>query len=128
MRYLSGTPSLTLLTLLILESPNLSLSLSLCAGCEREVVESANGVSDELKSESIMRLSWALVHSKQPKDVQCGIAMLEAHCKMREKLYLLAFGYYRSSEYRRSRQLAEQYEKLAQFQKKKKKRRYHART
>ncbi|CAL5321236.1 unnamed protein product [Camellia sinensis] len=52
--------------------------MKLRLGCEREVVESANGVSDELKSESIMRLSWALVHSKQPKDVQCGIAMLEA--------------------------------------------------
>jgi fission 1 protein len=24
-----------------------------------------------------MRLSWALVHSKQPEDVQRGIAMLE---------------------------------------------------
>ncbi|GMP86569.1 hypothetical protein CsSME_00039299 [Camellia sinensis var. sinensis] len=63
------------------------------AGCEREVAEAANGISDELKSERIMRFSWALVHSKQPED---------------EKLYLLAVGYYRSGEYRRSRQLAEQ--------------------
>ncbi|CAL5420726.1 unnamed protein product [Camellia sinensis] len=95
-------------------------------GCEREVAEAANGVSDELKSERIMRLSWALVHSKQPEDMQRGIAMLEAPCQKlndsslaaslansgsplqkREKLYLLAVGYYRS-EYRRSRQLAEQ--------------------
>ncbi|CAL5423124.1 unnamed protein product [Camellia sinensis] len=96
-------------------------------GCEREVAEAANGVSDELKSERIMRFSWALVHSKQPEDVQRGIAMLEDPCQKLnnssladslansgsplqkwEKLYLLAVGYYRSGEYRRSRQLAEQ--------------------
>ncbi|CAL5442955.1 unnamed protein product [Camellia sinensis] len=96
-------------------------------GCEREVSEAANGVSDELKSERIIRLSWALVHSKQPEDMQHGIAMLEDPCQKlnnsslaaslansgsplqkREKLYLLAVGYYRSGEYRRSRQLAEQ--------------------
>lgn len=46
-------------------------------GCEKEVAEANKGDSDELKSESIMRLSWALVHSKQPEDVQRGIAMLE---------------------------------------------------
>ena len=46
-------------------------------GCEREVAEAPNGASDEAKSESIMRLSWALVHSRQPEDVQRGIAMLE---------------------------------------------------
>lgn len=46
-------------------------------GCEKEVAEANKGDSDEQKSESIMRLSWALVHSKQPEDVQRGIAMLE---------------------------------------------------
>ncbi|KAJ6756459.1 TETRATRICOPEPTIDE REPEAT PROTEIN 11 TPR REPEAT PROTEIN 11, partial [Salix purpurea] len=46
-------------------------------GCEREVAEAAEGDSKELKTDSIMRLSWALVHSKQPEDVQRGIAMLE---------------------------------------------------
>ncbi|OWM78909.1 hypothetical protein CDL15_Pgr003080 [Punica granatum] len=46
-------------------------------GCERDVAEAANGGSDELKSESIMRLSWALVHSRREEDVQRGIAMLE---------------------------------------------------
>ncbi|XP_057506016.1 mitochondrial fission 1 protein A-like [Actinidia eriantha] len=85
------------------------------AGCEREVAEAPNGASDEAKSESIMRLSWALVHSRQPEDVQRGIAMLEASLanstsplQKREKLYLLAVGCYRSGEYPRSRQLAEQ--------------------
>ncbi|KAK7843099.1 mitochondrial fission 1 protein a [Quercus suber] len=37
-------------------------------GCEREVAEA--GDSDERKTDSIMRLSWALVHSRQPEDVQ----------------------------------------------------------
>ncbi|ERN01733.1 mitochondrial fission 1 protein A [Amborella trichopoda] len=80
------------------------------AGCEREVVEEGASV----KSESIMRLSWALVHSKHPEDVQRGIAMLEAALdnatsplEKREKLYLLAVGHYRSGDYSRSRQLLE---------------------
>ncbi|CAN1170485.1 Mitochondrial fission 1 protein A [Linum perenne] len=66
-----------------------------------------------------MRLSWALVHSKQPEDVQRGIAMLESNVqtslgnttsplKQREKLYLLAIGYFRSSEYSRSREVVEE--------------------
>uniref|UniRef100_A0A5B7CB43 Mitochondrial fission 1 protein n=1 Tax=Davidia involucrata TaxID=16924 RepID=A0A5B7CB43_DAVIN len=90
-------------------------SRDIIAGCEREVAEAASGVSDELKNESIMRLSWALVHSRQAEDVQRGLAMLKASLansssplQKREKLYLLAVGYYRSGEYLRSRQLAEQ--------------------
>lgn len=47
-------------------------------GCEREVAEAANGDSEERKNESIMRLSWALVHSRQKEDIQRGIAMLES--------------------------------------------------
>ncbi|KAF6142885.1 hypothetical protein GIB67_022764 [Kingdonia uniflora] len=61
-----------------------------------------------------MRLSWALVHSRQPEDVQRGIAMVEATLasaataeQKREKLYLLAVGHYRSGDYARSRQLLE---------------------
>ncbi|KAF3442505.1 hypothetical protein FNV43_RR16421 [Rhamnella rubrinervis] len=83
-------------------------------GCEREVAETANGESEERKNESIMRLSWALVHSRQAEDVQRGIAMLEASLAnttsplvQREKLYLLAVGYYRSGENPKSRQLLE---------------------
>ncbi|XWS65347.1 hypothetical protein CRYUN_Cryun05aG0104900 [Craigia yunnanensis] len=85
------------------------------AGCEREVADAAKGDSEELKSESIMRLSWALVHSRQHEDVQRGIAMLEASLansssplQQREKLCLLAVGYYRTGEYSRSRKLLEQ--------------------
>lgn len=61
-----------------------------------------------------MRLSWALVHSRQPEDVQRGLSILEASLansnnplQKRENLYLLAVGYYRSGEYPRSRQLTE---------------------
>ncbi|CAD5170216.1 mitochondrial fission 1 protein A-like [Musa acuminata AAA Group] len=79
------------------------------AGCEREVAESGNA---ESKNESLMRLSWALVHSRHPEDVNRGIAMLEASLdnsasplQSREKLYLLAVGYYRNGDYPRSRQL-----------------------
>ncbi|XP_076955014.1 mitochondrial fission 1 protein A-like [Bidens hawaiensis] len=62
-----------------------------------------------------MRLSWALVHSRQPEDVQRGIAMLEASIvntnsplQKREKIYLLAVGYYRSGDFAKSRMLLEQ--------------------
>ncbi|XP_074561123.1 mitochondrial fission 1 protein A-like [Curcuma longa] len=82
------------------------------AGCEREVAESG---SAEAKKESLMRLSWALVHSRFPDDVNRGIAMLEASLdssasplQTREKLYLLAVGFYRNADYSRSRQLLEQ--------------------
>lgn len=85
------------------------------AGCEKEVADAANGGSEEHKSECIMRLSWALVHSRQAEDIQRGIAMLEASLtssssplQKKEKLYLLAVGYYRSGEYGKSRQLVEQ--------------------
>ncbi|XP_049408360.1 mitochondrial fission 1 protein A-like [Solanum stenotomum] len=84
------------------------------AGCEREVAEAEKGSSDDLKSECIMRLSWALVHSRRPEDIQRGIAMLETSLggsssplQMREKLYLLAVGYYRSGDFPRSRQLVD---------------------
>ncbi|PON75787.1 Mitochondria fission 1 protein [Parasponia andersonii] len=86
------------------------------AGCEREVAEAQNGSSNELVKECIMRLSWALVHSRHEEDVQRGIAMLEASItsseanplELRERLYLLAVGYYRSGDYSRSRELVEQ--------------------
>ncbi|KAL3752171.1 hypothetical protein ACJRO7_012915 [Eucalyptus globulus] len=84
------------------------------AGCEREIAEAEKASSDELLSECIMRLSWALVHSRQPEDVQRGIAMLEASVsgttsplQLREQLYLLAVGYYRSGDYTKSRDLVE---------------------
>ncbi|VAI09200.1 unnamed protein product [Triticum turgidum subsp. durum] len=81
------------------------------AGCETEVAEAAN---EEQKNDSLMRLSWALVHSRQPEDVNRGIGMLEASfgksnspLQTREKLYLLAVGHYRNGDYTRSRELLE---------------------
>ncbi|KAK7276694.1 hypothetical protein RIF29_17838 [Crotalaria pallida] len=80
------------------------------AGCEREVA----AASADLINECLLRLSWALVHSKQPPDVHRGIAMLEGSLpatkdplQQREKLYLLAVGYYRSGDYSRSRDLVD---------------------
>ncbi|XP_027332139.1 mitochondrial fission 1 protein A-like [Abrus precatorius] len=84
------------------------------AGCEREVAEAEKQSSDEVMEDCLLRLSWALVHSKRPQDVQRGIAMLEASLPatnnplhQREKLYLLAVGYYRSGDYSRSRDLVD---------------------
>uniref|UniRef100_A0ACD5TH18 Uncharacterized protein n=1 Tax=Avena sativa TaxID=4498 RepID=A0ACD5TH18_AVESA len=81
------------------------------AGCEREVAEAA---TEEQKNDSMMRLSWALVHSRQPDDVNRGIGMIEASLdkstsplQTREKLYLLAVGHFRNGNYVRSRQLAD---------------------
>ncbi|KAG6538254.1 hypothetical protein ZIOFF_003367 [Zingiber officinale] len=39
------------------------------AGCEREVTESG---TTETKNEGLMRLSWALVHSRHSEDVNRG--------------------------------------------------------
>lgn len=61
----------------------------LLQGCEREVAEAEKGSSDELKSECLLRLSWALVHSKRSEDVQRGIAMLEG-----KHLYMFNYYYY----------------------------------
>ncbi|KAF3326183.1 mitochondrial fission 1 protein A-like protein [Carex littledalei] len=79
------------------------------AGCEREVAEAGN---EEQKNESLMRLAWALVHSRQPDDVNRGIGMLEASLEnsnsplqTREKIYLLAVGSYRTANYSKSRHL-----------------------
>ncbi|KAL1807969.1 hypothetical protein ACET3Z_024959 [Daucus carota] len=82
------------------------------SGCENDVAEAEKGSSDEIRRECIMKLSWALVHSSRPENVQRGIAMLEASLvgnnsplQIRENMYLLAVGYYRSGDYSRSRQL-----------------------
>eukprot|EP00252_Welwitschia_mirabilis_P007093 TRINITY_DN18166_c0_g1_i2.p1 TRINITY_DN18166_c0_g1~~TRINITY_DN18166_c0_g1_i2.p1 ORF type:complete len:169 (-),score=41.25 TRINITY_DN18166_c0_g1_i2:251-757(-) len=81
------------------------------AKLEREAAGEGAGISKESDNrESIMRLSWALVHSRTPSDVQRGIAMLEASLdtegaalEKKEILYLLGVGYYRAEDYARSR-------------------------
>ncbi|CAN6557576.1 hypothetical protein FF1_006994 [Malus domestica] len=88
----------------------------LIAGIEKEVADAQNGSPDHIFKECLMRLSWALVHSRHPEDVQRGIAMLEevmrdptkAPLEVREPLYLLAVGYYRSGDHTRCRELVEQ--------------------
>jgi fission 1 protein len=46
--------------------------------CERDAAKEGVGLSQGTDTaESYMRLSWALVHSRQPADVQRGILMLE---------------------------------------------------
>lgn len=70
------------------------LNYTVCRqGCEREVAEAND---DKQKSESIMRLSWALVHSRQAEDVQRGIAMLEGElkikCRTQSSCFILHFG------------------------------------
>ncbi|RLN30569.1 mitochondrial fission 1 protein A isoform X2 [Panicum miliaceum] len=81
------------------------------AGCERELADAA---TEDQRNDSLMRLSWALVHSRQTDDVNRGISMLEASLdnsgsplQTREKLYLLAVGHYRNGDYSKSRQLVE---------------------
>ncbi|KAJ1696803.1 hypothetical protein LUZ63_005315 [Rhynchospora breviuscula] len=81
------------------------------AGCEREVAEAGN---EEQKNESLMRLAWALVHSRQPDDVNRGIGMIEASLEnsnsplqTKEKIYLLAVAFYRTGNYAKSRHLVD---------------------
>ncbi|KAL6198278.1 hypothetical protein ACLB2K_028070 [Fragaria x ananassa] len=88
-------------------------------GCEIEVAEamSKGETTEKDKRESIMRLSWALVHSRQHQDVQRGIDMLlqvaetsmakstNSLLDQQEMRYLWAVGYYRSGAYSTSRRL-----------------------
>lgn len=43
-------------------------------GCERELADAS---TEGQRNDSLMRLSWALVHSRQTDDVNRGISMLE---------------------------------------------------
>jgi hypothetical protein len=43
-------------------------------GCEREFADAS---TEGQRNDSLMRLSWALVHSRQTDDVNRGISMLE---------------------------------------------------
>ncbi|XP_024540050.1 mitochondrial fission 1 protein A [Selaginella moellendorffii] len=84
--------------------------------CESEVAKEGAGITPEKdRNESLMRLAWALVHSREPSNVLRGIAMLEAAfdkkagpLQTREILYLLAVGHYRNGDYVKSRRLVEQ--------------------
>lgn len=43
-------------------------------GVERELADAA---TEEQRNDSLMRLSWALVHSEHQDDVNRGISMIE---------------------------------------------------
>eukprot|EP00249_Psilotum_nudum_P007948 c20933_g1_i1 orf=255-743(+) len=84
------------------------------ANCEQEAA-GAGILESSGRSESYMRLSWALVHSHQPADVQRGISMLEASLasmggalQQKEILYLLAVGHFRAGDYSRARRYVDQ--------------------
>ncbi|KAI3911142.1 hypothetical protein MKW92_047081 [Papaver armeniacum] len=70
--------------------------------CERDIAEAGDDAPDEVKNENIIKLSWALVHTRQPEDVQRGIALLEAplrkdglsQLQLRDMLYVHALGHY----------------------------------
>lgn len=89
--------------------------------CDREAAAEGVGVSKESgRTESYMRLSWALVHSRQLADVQRGILMLEAallgkpvQAQEREVLYLLAVGHYRAGDIGRARQYVDRAMEIA---------------
>ncbi|KAK7269216.1 hypothetical protein RIF29_21934 [Crotalaria pallida] len=95
-------------------SKSMDLQEKFLMECEREVGDCGNLQSfNEVKKFFYFPLASALVHSKLPQDVQRGIEMLEVSLPgthdpvlHREKLYLLAVGYFRSgSDYCHSRDL-----------------------
>nr|XP_043636933.1 mitochondrial fission 1 protein A-like [Erigeron canadensis] len=89
-------------------------SFSLCNStlihfCRRDYALVENRLDssyDDIRNECLLRLSWALAHSRRPEDVQHGIRMLEGEkgssdntddtLQMKLKAYILAVGYYRS--------------------------------
>ncbi|KAG2671070.1 hypothetical protein I3760_14G115900 [Carya illinoinensis] len=78
--------------------------------CERAVAEAKEGSSDDFLQECILRLLSALVHSRRLKDLHRGIAILEASLARtnsslpkRDRLYLLAVGYFRTVDFMLSR-------------------------
>ncbi|KAI3913266.1 hypothetical protein MKW92_034759 [Papaver armeniacum] len=78
--------------------------------CERDIAEAGDDAPDEVKNENIIKLSWALVHTRQPEDVQRGIAMLEApiekgglsQLQIRDMLYICSLGHYISRDFIKS--------------------------
>lgn len=70
---------------------------------------------EKSRDDNVMKLSWALVHSKRESDVRRGIAMLEDQLRsqkqpdrVREVLYLLAVAWFRAGDYSRSLKLVEE--------------------
>ncbi|KAI3913261.1 hypothetical protein MKW92_034754 [Papaver armeniacum] len=86
--------------------------------CERDIAEAGDDAPYEVKYENIIKLSWALVHTRQPEDVQRGIAMVEAaleegglsqlvkggpsQLQIRDMLYIYSLGHYISRDFIKS--------------------------
>ncbi|KAI3911145.1 hypothetical protein MKW92_047084 [Papaver armeniacum] len=86
--------------------------------CERDIAEAGDDAPDEVKNENIIKLSWALVHTRQPEDVQRGIALLESplekgglsqlekgglnKLQFRDMLYIRSLGHYISRDFIKS--------------------------
>ncbi|MCL7050767.1 hypothetical protein MKW94_030772 [Papaver nudicaule] len=76
--------------------------LDMILDCERDIAEAGDDIPDEVKNEHIIKLSWALVHTRRPENVQRGMAMVEAPLEKgelnlfqsRDMLYIRAFGHY----------------------------------
>ncbi|KAK1411025.1 hypothetical protein QVD17_37569 [Tagetes erecta] len=73
----------------------------------KSLVDSSERCSDSMKNMHLLWYKSALVHSKEPKDVQCGINMLEGllddDSQKDVHLYLLAVGYFRKGDYEKSK-------------------------
>ncbi|RZC84295.1 hypothetical protein C5167_047077 [Papaver somniferum] len=73
--------------------------------CERDITEAGDDAPNEVKNENIIELSWALVHTRQPEDVQRGIALLEGgltQLQIRDMLYIRSLGHYISRDFIKS--------------------------
>ncbi|GJP44989.1 hypothetical protein CLOM_g4378 [Closterium sp. NIES-68] len=79
--------------------------------CERDVLDPGQAAASR---DNLMKLAWALVHSRREADVVRGIAMLDEQLRAatdpqqrHEALYLKAVGCYRAGDLQRARQLVE---------------------
>ncbi|XP_026417726.1 mitochondrial fission 1 protein A-like isoform X2 [Papaver somniferum] len=92
--------------------------LDMILDCERDIAEAGDDAPDEVKNENIIKLSWALVHTRQPEDVQRGIALLDAsletgglreltrsrpsQLQIRDMLYIRSLGHYINRDFMKS--------------------------
>ncbi|CAI5979166.1 unnamed protein product, partial [Closterium sp. NIES-65] len=85
--------------------------------CERDMLDPGQTAAAR---DNLMKLAWALVHSRREADVVRGIAMLDEQQRgvtntkdRHEVLYLKAVGCYRAGDLQQARQLVEEALKLS---------------
>ncbi|MCL7048015.1 hypothetical protein MKW94_018545 [Papaver nudicaule] len=84
--------------------------LDMILDCERDIAEAGDDIPDEVKNEHIIKLSWALVHTRETENVQRGMAMVEAplgkselnQLQYRDMIYIRALGHYMSGDFYKS--------------------------